>query len=89
MKLGQIALSWYDFIAATPETKQLMAFRLSICDTCEHKAEMNTFGKIIMSMINSEASTYYCGNCKCPLAAKTANPDNACPLGKWRSSRIN
>lgn len=84
MRLNKIAQSWYNFIQGSDETKHLMASRLAICDICPNKAEMNSFGKIIVTAINSNASTYYCAACNCPLAAKTANKGNACPIGRWK-----
>ncbi len=83
MDLGLIAESWYDFIHADPYTKNLMQDRLSICDKCPHKVQMNALGKFIVSTINSEASLFKCKLCTCPLAAKTANPRSECPIKKW------
>mgnify|MGYP000007494600 FL=1 len=83
MNLIKIAQSWYDFIQASPETKQLMNLRLSICDGCQHKTEMSDLGKVLITAVNSAASTYSCGACGCPLSPKTANPANSCPLNKW------
>lgn len=82
--LVTIAQSWYLYARGLPSTQQLMAERLAICDACPSKKQMNAAGKFVMASINQEGSTYYCGQCSCPLAAKTANPKNRCPLGKWK-----
>ena len=82
-KLTQIAVGWHNYIVGSPETKQMMAARLEICDTCVYKTELNDFGKAVVQAINAEGSLYVCGQCQCPLAGATANPDKACPVGKW------
>lgn len=82
-KLTNIAQGWYEFAKGSPQTKHLMLFRLSKCDKCPEKVEMDTLGKVIISTINNEASLYKCNKCGCPLASKTAAPGEACPLGKW------
>lgn len=83
MNLTKIAESWYDFSTADEYTKQLMAFRLRICDACPEKVQMSKVGQILVQFINEEASLYKCNKCQCPLAAKTAGAENTCPLGKW------
>lgn len=84
--LSQIARSWFKFIEGDAYTKLLMARRLAICDTCEHKKEINSLGRLLIQAINDEASTFQCGRCGCPLAGKTAEPMNECPLGKWKNT---
>jgi hypothetical protein len=83
MNLLNIAESWYDFLTADFNTKELMRKRLAVCDSCTHKVQLNTAGKFIVTAINEEASIYRCGLCTCPLAAKTANPKNSCRIEKW------
>lgn len=83
MNLTHIAQSWYNFIKASPEHKQMIDTRLSICDTCPEKSQISPIGKILLQAINDKASTFYCGRCGCPLAGLTANPEARCKLSKW------
>lgn len=83
MKLQNIAEGWYNYIASSKYTQRLMKSRLDICDTCSKKEQLSPIGKKIVSAINEEGSLFRCGECKCPLAAKTASPSESCPLGKW------
>jgi hypothetical protein len=82
-KLSEIATSWYDFKEATDYTKQLMEHRLSICDSCTEKQQLNSLGKLLVTSVNEDASLFKCGKCNCPLSPKTAGLLNTCPLGKW------
>jgi len=82
--LIDIAKGWYNYVASTPYTKRLMEYRLDICDKCPKKEQLSEVGMKIVTAINKEGSLYRCGECKCPLAAKTANPKETCPLEKWR-----
>lgn len=81
--LVNIAEGWFDFIQGTPYTKELMRFRLTICDSCPEKKQMSSMGKLLISTVNNEASLFKCGKCTCPLAPMTASPGKKCPLGKW------
>jgi len=80
--LTNIAEGWYDFIQGTPYTKELMKYRLNICDTCPEKKQLSSLGQFIVSTVNNEASLFKCGKCSCPLASKTAGPRSKCPLGQ-------
>ena len=83
MNLAEIAKGWFNFIQASPSHQQMISERLTACDTCPHKMQLSPFGKRLVEAINDKASTFYCGECGCPLSAKTANPDSECPLAKW------
>lgn len=83
MSLINIASSWGNFIAGSEETKRLMEYRLHKCDTCPHKVQMDKLGRIIVSSINSQANTFKCNLCGCPLAALTAGPKNNCKDNRW------
>jgi hypothetical protein len=85
MKLTEIARGWYNFVTASAEHKQMIDSRLTICDECPEKKQIGTTGKRILHAINNKASIYYCGQCNCPLASKTAAPEATCPLNKWIS----
>jgi hypothetical protein len=82
-KLSAIATGWYNFIEGSAATKQMMTARLEVCDTCPDKTQLSAIGTAVVHAINNEASTYICGNCNCPLAGKTANPNEICPARKW------
>lgn len=82
----QIARSWFNFIQGDIATKQLMFKRLEVCDKCTEKVQIDDLGKVLIQVINEEASTFQCGKCNCPLASKTAHPANECPLGKWKKA---
>jgi hypothetical protein len=79
MNLYNIAKSWYEFQKADQETRILMDKRLAVCETCPHKEQLSSIGKLLVTSINEKGSIYRCGICKCPLAAKTAHPANTCP----------
>ena len=79
MNLFNIAKSWYEFQKGTQETRILMDKRLAICEKCPHKEQLSSIGKILVTSVNEQGSLYRCGICKCPLAAKTAHPQNTCP----------
>ena len=47
------------------------AYRLSVCNSCEHKKNMG--------IVN------ICGKCGCVIAWKTwLNVGGGCPIGKWK-----
>jgi len=83
MELTHIAQGWYNFVVGSPETKQLMAERLAICDGCPHKVQISSAGQVLLRAINQQASLYSCGLCGCPLAGLTAAPRKKCKAGKW------
>lgn len=83
MLLTQIATGWYNFITGSADTKELMTDRLAICHRCPSKQQLSRLGKLIVSSIHADGSVYYCKECKCPLAGKSAQPKAKCPLGKW------
>ena len=83
MEFLKIIKSWYDFATADEATKNLMVTRLAVCESCPFKQQMSETGQFIIRTINEEGSVYSCEKCGCPLSAKTANPKNSCPIGKW------
>ena len=81
--LTNIALGWYEFAKARPYIQRLMEKRLSICDTCPYKVQMNGIGKVLVKMVNNKANTFKCGKCGCPLSTLTANPTSKCKDNRW------
>jgi hypothetical protein len=79
--LVNIAKGWYNL--ARHQNQELALERLAVCDTCEFKRQMNAAGALLVTMINHASSTYYCGDCGCPLAAKVSEPSEACGKNKW------
>lgn len=88
MKLIDIAKGWFNFIKASPADKAMIDARLSICDTCPLKAQVHAVTKMAITSMNAQGSVYYCRQCGCPLAGKTANPGERCPVGKWEEFKI-
>lgn len=83
INLLDIASGWYSFINATPYTKKLMKYRLSICETCPNKVILDPVTKFIVKKIDSTTVLCKCKLCKCPLSALTANLKSECKIGKW------
>ena len=81
--LVNIAQGWYNYATASGYNKSLMESRLAICDKCPSKKQLNQLGEVIIRAFNVEGSLFKCGECNCPLAAKTAALNEKCPLGKW------
>lgn len=72
--IKEIVVAWHRANNPTPEQKEIADYRISICDTCEHK-EFKTLIR-----------TYVCGACGCPISKKVYSPNEgsiACPKGKW------
>jgi hypothetical protein len=83
ISLVNIAKGWYNVInGVNPE---LALKRLEICDSCEYKTQMNSAGAVLVTALDQEASTYYCADCGCPLAAKTTVAAEKCGQGKWNA----
>lgn len=83
MLLTDIAVAWYKVITGvTPHEAEVSRQRLTVCDSCPYKVQMNAMGSLVMSALNQADNTFYCGQCGCPLAAKAVS-DRLCPLGKW------
>jgi len=85
MKLTDIATAWYRVVSGniTPEQKEMASKRLSVCDSCPHKLQMNAAGELMMNMLNQADNTFYCGQCGCPLASKVVHEDSKCPVDRW------
>lgn len=83
MKLVDIAQGWLNYAVQPNDIKAEADKRLSICDGCPRKRQLNSLGTTIIQGINQSGSIYVCELCGCPLAAKTMAPNTTCPLGKW------
>lgn len=83
MDLINIASSWAAFLKGTPETQNLMNYRLSKCETCPHKVQLSSAGAKILTTLNQSSSVFKCGLCGCPLAGLTAGPKNKCKDNRW------
>jgi hypothetical protein len=76
LKFEEILKAWIIKYNPTEKQKELALKRLDICNECPSRKE-KTF--------NSTTLIVYCGECGCPLEAKSHSPkrNGACPLGKW------
>lgn len=74
-----IITGWRNALIPPKELKkaieELSEARLSFCREC---SENSTPGEI-----HTFSST--CKNCGCYLKAKSASPDEECPIGKWKA----
>ena len=74
-KLVEIAKAWIAAANPTPEQQQIADYRISVCDVCPYKKHI------------SQANTYVCGKCGCPLSKKIFSPlpgEQACPNQHWK-----
>jgi len=80
LDIKEIVTSWYNTFNPTKEEKELADKRFEICLKCPSKKEI----------LKGQKWTLRCGECGCPLGAKTYSPknylhkDGSCPLGKWK-----
>ena len=82
--LIQIASAWYNYTTASPLVRQKMEQRLTICDTCSNKEQIDRFtGALIKVVGNKEDAQFRCKLCKCPLATLSAGGIRNCKAGKW------
>lgn len=73
-KFQEILTAWRNKWNPTEEMKKLSEMRLRICKECAWRKE-------VIEGINWSV---ICGQCGCPLDAKSHSPvKGACPLGKW------
>ena len=73
-KFREIITAWRNKWNPTEEQKILAEKRLEICSTCPSRKEF----------IQGVALSVLCGECGCPLEAKSHSPvKGACDLGKW------
>ena len=68
-KLKEIGEGWYNTLVKDVEIEEMAKARLAVCDGCEMK--IHQFGIDV------------CGDCYCPLVAKSRSKDSQCGLDKW------
>jgi hypothetical protein len=68
-KVKEITTAWKNVLVGDAEIKAVAEERMAVCQGCEFKIQF--FGADV------------CGECMCPLVAKTCSPLNACPKNKW------
>lgn len=69
MNLSHIKDGWLNLLIKNNDVEQEAIKRVQVCSECPSKA--NFFGIDV------------CGECHCPLIAKTRSKDENCPLSKW------
>jgi hypothetical protein len=75
-KFHEIIKAWRIKWNPSEHQKMLSDKRLAICKTCPSRKEV----------IKDSDFWVLCGECGCPLDAKSHSPmKGACPLGKWDS----
>jgi hypothetical protein len=70
INVKEIIQSWYRLGFADEEIQKIAQERMETCNSCSSKKEI--------------LGVPVCGECYCPLAAKTFSPENSCPLKKWK-----
>lgn len=70
VNVKQIIQSWYRLGFADKEIQNIAKERRGVCNACSSKKEL--------------LGVSVCGECFCPLHAKTFSPENSCPLNKWK-----
>lgn len=72
-KFKEIATAWVVAADPSPEQKATAEYRISVCNSCEHRKQNTTL-----------VDFYYCGLCGCPLNKKIfAQEKDSCPESKW------
>lgn len=72
-KFKEIFDGWKNVLFTDEEIEILSAERMAICNECPFKEEVDLMG------LRNEI----CGECWCPLKAKTRSPESKCPKDKW------
>ncbi|MFT3908322.1 MAG: hypothetical protein QM737_02765 [Ferruginibacter sp.] len=70
-KAKEIITGWKNVVFTDEEIEKLSAERMEVCNACPFKQ----FSEILKMEI--------CGECLCPLKAKTRSPLSNCPKKKW------
>ena len=70
-KIKEIVTGWKNVVFNDEEIENLSAVRMKKCNDCPFK------------QFNDFLQTEICGECFCPLKAKTRSPMSKCPKGKW------
>lgn len=69
INLKDIINGWKNVIIKDEDIETLHQQRMEICNACPKKIE--------------QLGMAVCGECGCPLMAKTRSLDSKCPLDKW------
>ena len=90
INLPQIYQAWktnLDWLAVTPELREIFEARLSICEGCQHFTEKYVWGKVYAMLEGrkrtnrqKEFSTYMCELCGCKSTMKISSLSSICPL---------
>lgn len=64
-KAEEIMMGWKNFVFKDPKNEIIAKYRLEECLKCLD--------------VKHKLGVYYCGICKCPIAAKARSPKSKCP----------
>ncbi len=83
MGFKQIFEGWKRVFIEDPETEQEAERRAKICSSCP-SLEYSKAVDILTNENKIESiQGYVCGECKCPLIAKTRSKTTICEKNKW------
>lgn len=85
MKVLDIIKGWHLYLNADLQTRLLIERRLKVCDPCPERQAFSGMGQLIIGSLTGQEASFKCRQCGCHLEAKAADPQQACPLGKWRT----
>lgn len=80
LKLKAIVQGYVNAALGSEKIKAMAHKRAEVCSGCDQVIAMSVSGEKKISIA--------CGRCGCVIAAKTAVPSEACPLGKWREEKV-
>lgn len=82
-KLKEIASGWARFAFPDQETEDMAKKRAIICSKCPSSVHGTWIEYFAGDSKITELSGLKCGECNCPLSAKTRSKTSSCPLKKW------
>jgi hypothetical protein len=83
-KLKRIAAGWFNVMFKDPRTEELAIKRAKECADCEEAVESDTLSYAVEEKGETKViQGLVCGQCNCPLSAKTRSPQEWCPIDKW------
>lgn len=81
-QIFNILNGWWNVIFKSVKIELIAIRRAKHCNDCEHKVFSKTINAFVKDEL-IEVSGFICGQCSCPLSAKTRSKNEQCPIGKW------